>query len=356
MSDWREFDYRNRRFVEAKVPRGANEGQKYTVAKRVAERYEVKSFFKSGGCGLLLNGLDLQTGAEVLIKTTLRYDVAFEMKGRDRENVARKLKGPRQQLQIERRILVLLKNEGCNAVPNPNDYVFDWNPSLEGPHIDVGGSAWKYDDESMLSSEPYLVMEHITGRTVADLLKKECSHGVSEERALLIMQQVSNVLRVLHRPFTMRNAARWQIIYQDLKPENILVGPHDQAVVVDMGGCFLRINGNPRALGARTSGYGAPECDTDKDGLRWTAAVDSYAFGSTVYHMLTGVEPAEFMQSRLGDAGPKAVPPDRWNWDLLKGKCGQSTYDFVQRCLEGSPAARPRDGQALYDEIERLRR
>ena len=85
--DWEVFQYDGRDFVRAKVPKGGNAGQSYTVAERLAERYEVKGFFASGGCGLILRGRDLNTETDVLIKTTLDYQLAHCAQGRDTEGM-----------------------------------------------------------------------------------------------------------------------------------------------------------------------------------------------------------------------------------------------------------------------------
>ncbi|MBC8116316.1 MAG: hypothetical protein H7062_18155, partial [Candidatus Saccharimonas sp.] len=149
---WNEFQYRGRDFVRATVPSGINEGLPFTIAKRLAERYEVRKFFASGGCGLLLEGRDLRTETDVLIKTTLRYDgIAEYARSRDEEGFTKKLTESRKQLQTERRVMVLLKNQGCNGIPNPNDYVFDWNPRLGEP-METHGGAWQFQDTALLSS------------------------------------------------------------------------------------------------------------------------------------------------------------------------------------------------------------
>src|SRR4051794_14706793 len=99
IDNWKDFEYRGRPFVRAKVPRGMNEDQPYTVAKEIAGRYEVKRFFASGGCGLLLAGRDVRTETEVLIKTTLRYNGAPYARYRDRDGFAKELWRLRLQLQ-----------------------------------------------------------------------------------------------------------------------------------------------------------------------------------------------------------------------------------------------------------------
>src|SRR3954447_25337625 len=168
IDNWNEFTDSGRAFVRAIIPRGLNEDQEYVAAKRIADRYEIKRFFASGGFGLLLVARDVRTETDVLVKTTLRYDVAIEAKERDEAGFTRKVWARRQQLQTERRIMTLLRNRGCDAVPNPNDYVFDRNLLLAGPYETEDRRKWKYEDERMIETEPYLVMEMIEGRTVED--------------------------------------------------------------------------------------------------------------------------------------------------------------------------------------------
>ena len=117
-------------FLRAQVPRGVNRGQQFTIAQPLAGRYEIRRFFASGGVGLLLEGMDRRTGAAVLIKSILRYDVVPYAKVCDRDGFANQLRVPRKTLETERRILVLLHNAGCTAIPHPNDFVFDRNPYL----------------------------------------------------------------------------------------------------------------------------------------------------------------------------------------------------------------------------------
>ena len=54
IDNWNEFTHAGRAFVRAIIPRGLNEDQEYVAARRIAERYEIKRFFASGGFGLVL--------------------------------------------------------------------------------------------------------------------------------------------------------------------------------------------------------------------------------------------------------------------------------------------------------------
>jgi serine/threonine protein kinase len=351
ISSWEEFTYRGRTFARAVIPRGLNEDQPYTAARRIGERYEVKRFFASGGCGLLLLGRDARTDAEVLLKTTLRYETAHDVAARDREGFTRKLLARRQQLQTERRLLVLLRNQGCNGVPHPNDYVFDWNPSLAGPHLSDDGQPWLYDDEALLATEPYLVLEAVAGDTLEDVLEEQAPAGLDEGRALGVLVQVLDVLRRLHRTAGPAGGGRWDVVYQDLKPGNILLGPHDRATLIDLGGCRLSVDGRLALRGAHTPGYCPEECC--RADVPVTAAADAYAAGSTLYHLLTGRPPADFLPRVPRGPEDHAVHPDRWDWALLEGKASPGACRLVRRCLHPVPGQRPTDDE-LAAEVRRL--
>src|ERR1051326_3086811 len=125
MENARPFTWNQRPFLRAEVPRGDNRGKIFTIAQPLAQRYEIVDFYASGGLGLILEGRDLRTQGRVLIKCGLFYDVIPYAKVRDQEGFTNQLRLPRKTLEMERRILVLLRNAGCNAVPHPNDFVYD---------------------------------------------------------------------------------------------------------------------------------------------------------------------------------------------------------------------------------------
>ena len=343
---WNEFQYRGRDFIRATVPSGNNEGLPFTIAKRLAERYEVRKFFASGGCGLLMQGRDLRTETDVLIKTTLRYDGIVEYaRSRDEDGFSRKLTDHRKQLQTERRIMVLLKNRGCNGIPNPNDYVFDWNPRLGEP-FEANGGPWQFHDESLLSSEPYLVMERMEGRPLTDVI----GQGRAERSALEVLAQVCHVLAALHEP-VQREGREWRLVYQDLKPDNILMGDREAVSLVDLGGCRLMVGSVVGNKGAFTAGYCPPDCQSS-DTLK--PAADSYTVGSTLFHMLTGRTPTEFLGANAAVGGAQSVSFRNWDWPALEQRVRRETCDFVRRCLADAPAERPSDGKALVSEIASL--
>jgi serine/threonine protein kinase len=351
IENWSEFKDNGRTFVRAVIPRGLNEDQEYTAARRIAERYEIKRFFASGGFGLLLVAKDVRTETDMLVKTTLRYDVAIEARGRDRDGFTRKVWARRQQLQTERRIMVQLRNLGCDSLPNPNDYVFDRNPLLAGPYVTEEGKKWRYDDEGMLATEPYLVLEMLEGRTLEDLLEDRSPQGMEEHYALEVMRQVAGVLRLLHRPWTVAGAT-WELIYQDLKPANIMLGAHDRAYLIDFGGCRLSINGRLAQEGAHTPGYCPPETTLAR--MTIAPAADCYTAGSTLYHLLTGQAPLSLLPDVIRSLDEHAVRPENWDWALLGRRASPATCQLIRACLDPLPENRPADGAALHEQINRL--
>jgi serine/threonine protein kinase len=351
IDNWNEFADAGRAFVRAVIPRGLNESQEYVAARRIAERYEIKRFFASGGFGLLLLARDVRTETDVLVKTTLRYDVAIEARGRDAAGLARKVWARRQQLQTERRIMTHLRNRGCDAVPNPNDYVFDRNLLLAGPYETDDGKKFRFDERAILDTEPYLVLELIEGRTLEELLEDRWPGGMDEARALDVMRQVCGVLAVLHRPWAV-GGAEWRLVYQDLKPANVMLGPDERAYLIDMGGCRLTINDKLAMEGAHTPGYCAPEQTLAL--MSVTPATDVYAAGATLYHLLTGVSPLTLLPGVIRSLDEHAVNPDRWDWARLRSKASRPTCDLIGACLAPSPRDRPADGGELLGAINRL--
>jgi serine/threonine protein kinase len=340
-----------RSFLRGEVPSGDNRGRTFTVAQPLAGRYEIAGFFAAGGTGLLLQGRDLRTGGRVLLKSVLRYDIVSYARYADRDGFTNQLRAPRKTLEVERRILVMLRNAGCNAVPHPNDFVFDSNPLLRGPYPTEDGPEWTYDDEAMIDAEPYLVMEAVEGTSLEEVLAAQPDRRLTEERALGILRQVTGVLGLLHQPRELRPGMIWRLVYQDLKPANILVAGHDRITVLDLGGCQLvnLATGQKLLQGACTPAYCPPECERPFEQL--SPAADIYTVGSTLFHLLTGRSPLEFLPAGLALNQARAV---RLDTALLAEVSRPATRRIVERCLADDPAARYADMGELRRALEEV--
>ncbi|MFO0864421.1 MAG: serine/threonine-protein kinase [Gemmataceae bacterium] len=345
------FAWKGRTFLRAQVPVGDNAGKTFTVAQPLAGRYQIVRFFASGGMGLILEGIDQRTGGRVAIKAILNYDVGPYARVRDIEGFANQLRLPRKTLEMERRILVLLRNAGCNAVPHPNDFVFDGNPHLAGPWTTEDGNAWSFDDDEMLQAEPYLVMEAVPGQSLEEVLREQPGRRLAEGRALRIFLQVVDVFATLHQPMPMRAGMTWQLVYQDLKPSNLLLSDQDRVTVLDLGGCQLaNLDSGQKLLpGAATAGYCPSECEQPYTLL--TPAADVYTVGSNLFQALTGRSPLEFVASQIAKHQPRAVGLDT---SLLEGTCRPELRKVIERCLSPDPHRRYPDAHALRAVLERI--
>jgi serine/threonine protein kinase len=203
----------------------------------------------------------------------------------------------------------------------------------------------------MLLAEPYLVMEAVHGRSLAEILDTAPGRRLPEARALRIMAQVAAVLQVLHQPKPMRAGMTWQLIYQDLKPANLLLSAQDRVTVIDLGGCqLLNLDTSQKLLpGAATPGYCPPECEQPY--VLLTPAADVYTVGSNLFQLLTGRSPQEFLPAGYG--GPRAAPLDT---ALLDGRCSAVLKGLIRRCLDPDPQERYRDAQSLHDALNAILR
>src|SRR6266849_6401922 len=136
----------------------------------------------------------------------------------------------------------------------------------------------------------YLVMELVSGETLAERVKRE--GRVPVEEALAIMKQIAEALEAAHEK---------SIIHRDLKPANVKVTPEGRVKVLDFGlakafagdGANEDLSNSPTLSRAATmqgvilgtAAYMSPEQARGKPVDRRT---DIWAFGAVVYELLTG--------------------------------------------------------------------
>lgn len=168
-----------------------------------------------------------------------------------------------------------------------------------------------------------IVMDYIEGNSLSKALEE---HGPQpQEYVIEWARQLCDVLGYLHT----REPA---IIYRDMKPANIMLKPNGQVCLIDFGTAREFKNRNIQdTICLGTKGYAAPEQyggqgETD-------ARTDIYCLGATMYHLLTGHNPA---------LPPYEMKPIRhWNPTLSAGleaiilKCTRQDRDErYQSCAE----------------------
>ncbi|MBW2528182.1 MAG: serine/threonine protein kinase, partial [Deltaproteobacteria bacterium] len=180
----------------------------------------------------------------------------------------------------------------------------------------------------------YIVMEHVPGPTLFDVLLEEPLLPLS--RAFGLFQQVCAAVEEAHG---------MRVIHRDLKPENIIVtslrSGDDFAKVLDFGVASLgddkgeRVTADGSFIG--TPGYIAPE---NIAGEPPTERTDVYSLGVILYQLLAGREPFDetsvpkLLSLHLAQKPPTLAEaaPDRPLNDALE--------QVVQRALAKEPADR----------------
>ncbi|MBI4861098.1 MAG: serine/threonine protein kinase [Candidatus Riflebacteria bacterium] len=184
---------------------------------------------------------------------------------------------------------------------------------------------------------PYAVYEIVEGRSLDRFLEEG---PLPIEKAIDLSFQILTGLAYSHSK---------GVVHRDLKPANILITHDGVAKIADFGigrliGPSDELAKNASEPFVGTPGYAAPEQISGWGAIR---ASDVYAFGMTLYEMVTG---------RLPFAAPSlpillhhqvnTVPeePVRHRPDLPAG-----INQLIMKCLAKSPARRPRWAREVAD-------
>jgi len=203
---------------------------------------------------------------------------------------------------------------------------------------------------------PYTVLEYVAGDSVAVRLRQG---AMPPERVVGIMTQVARAMVAAHAK---------GIIHRDLKPANILLGADGAVKVVDFGiakhvaqGDLYPGDGSAGDLGARdltsadelvgTLHYLAPE-HVRREAI--DARVDLWAFGVTMFQMLSGKRPLEGLPrldviDQLRDLD---APLPRL--DTVAPATPPALVEIVHRCLEKRADRRMASATELVAALEGL--
>lgn len=194
----------------------------------------------------------------------------------------------------------------------------------------------------------YLVMEYIDGEGLHNYIGRE--GAISEAQACEWALQLLDLFSFLH-------GQRPPVIYRDLKPANIIVCPDGSLRVVDFGTALRHRYDKAAASLAGTAGYAAPEqlfgrtgrasCGNengDSGNKTFAAGADErsdiYALGATLYHMLTGHDPAR---------PPYGIRPVRY----MNPGVTQDMERIVEKCTEEEPEKRYQTVEELRPDLEK---
>jgi serine/threonine-protein kinase len=200
--------------------------------------------------------------------------------------------------------------------------------------------------------KPAIVMEFVSGRTLADRI---AAGPIPYDEALPLARQIAEALEAAHEQ---------GIVHRDLKPANVMVRADDTVKVLDFGLAKMLDTAEPsanvsdsptitspamtkRGVILGTAAYMAPEQAKGKPADR---RADIWAFGSTLFEMLTGTRAFQ------GDDVPDtlaAVLSKEPDWRQLPAEASP-VRPLLHRCLTKDPKQRLQaigDARIQIDEL-----
>lgn len=248
-------------------------GKDQLIGKVIQERYRVESVLAKGSMGVVYRAIQELIGREVAVKVLHGYLVS------DDESIKRFQK----------------EAKAASRLNHPNITTL-------------------YDYGVLSSGQPYIVMDLLRGKSLAEVLKER--DYLPYDEACHIFKQVCEAMQEAHNR---------GVIHRDIKPENIMLDYTERSVnvkVVDFGiakfvqeqdDTIGKITKTGTVCGSPT--YMSPEqCDDNQVDHR----SDIYSLGIVIYETITGKVPFSgpdiynVMTMHVKDPPPrlKAVRPD----------------------------------------------
>jgi serine/threonine protein kinase len=219
----------------------------------------------------------------------------------------------------------------------------------------------KVSDFFSIDEKDYLVMDYVPGKDLRLLMLEAKGNNtfLNERDVLGWAGQLTDALTYLHRQEP-------PIVHRDIKPSNLKITPDGLLKLVDFGlvkvlapdeETITIIQGQGTLLYTPLEQYGGSEAHTD-------VRSDVYAFGATLYHLLTGQPPSDARQrflhpesliaphkinSAISARTEKAI---LWAMELHPDSRPESIETFRQflfgtKELPARPLGRPRRGAAV---------
>jgi serine/threonine protein kinase len=270
-----------------------------SVGSLLFDRYRIEGILGHGGMGTVYLATHVLLGRPVAIKQLYMQSLGETAP----DAVALR------QLKHEAQLLQVLKHPRLPAV---YDYI-----ELDG--------------------FPYLVMEYVSGRTLAATMESGEEH--SEARVLRWGISLCDVLQYLH-------GQKPPIIFRDMKPQNIILDRHGDLKLIDFG---IAKQGNPSsqtntfAKRAGSPGYSAPEQYNRTTDER----SDLYSLGATLYALLTRTRPPQSVEIAAGVAALR--PLTELRPDLRPQFC-----ELIHRCMRLNAQDRPQTAEEVRQQLEVL--
>jgi eukaryotic-like serine/threonine-protein kinase len=263
-------------------------------------RYQVKQVIGHGGMGCIYLCTDLRLEGRLCAVKEVEYDLALP------EDL---LTEARDQFQREATVLARLDH-----------------PNLP-----------KVSDFFSIRDRDYLVMDFVPGKDLRQLMieARQKDTFLPEADVLDWASQLADALKYLHTQET-------PIVHRDIKPSNLKLTPNGLVKLVDFGLVKMLapgevtitiLQGQGTALYTPLEQYGGDSGHTD-------ARSDIYAFGGTLYHLLTNEPPINVRDRFLS---PGNLPRVR----EINPDISVRTERAIHWALQLHPEDRPKDIDAF---------
>lgn len=187
----------------------------------------------------------------------------------------------------------------------------------------------------------FLVMDYVPGDDLRQVLERHRAQNrfLPEEQVLGWSEQILDTLEYLHTQES-------PVLHRDIKPSNIKLTPSGRIKIVDFGLVKLLVpdertitvvQGRGTAHYTPLEQYGGDTGHTD-------ARSDIYAFGATLYHLLTGEPPQEAKQRFLSPG--MLTPPSEIN-----ARISNRTERSIMWAMQLHPEERPPNVAVLRDAL-----
>lgn len=261
------------------------------------DRYRIVRQLGRGGMGAVYEAVDQRLGITVALKETLSSESSM-----------------RKQFELEARLLAGMQHP---ALPRVSDHF------VEG-------------------SRACLVMQYIAGVDLATIISQQPG-PFPRDRVIAWADQLLDALIYLH-------SRDRQVIHRDIKPHNLKLTATGQIALLDFG--LAKAQRSEASVSSAFFGYTRHYAPLEQIQDQQTdQRSDIYALGATLYHLLTGVKPADAMVRAAALVDYKSDPL------RLAHKIHEAVGPEIAAILNKAMAPKPEDRYTDASEFrEALRR
>ena len=265
-------------------------------------RYRIVRQLGKGGMGAVYEAVDQRLGITVALKGTFSGDA----------NV-------RKQFEHEARLLASLQHP---ALPRVTDHFAE-------------------DDRD------FLVMQFIAGADLARIIYQQPG-PFPRQQVVAWADQLLDALIYLH-------SQDRQVIHRDIKPHNLKLTATGQIALLDFGLAKAQVEGSATTSSASFFGYTRQYSPLEQiQALSTGPHSDIYALGATLYHLLTGVKPADALMRAAAVTNGQGDPLKPAN--LVHPAVGSEIAAILTKAMAQNPEQRYRSAAEFREALRRIGR